>query len=137
MKIYKYTLPVQGVIEMDLPVGAQLLTLQAQFDIPCLWALVTPDAEREIRHLRMYGTGHPIDHDPGQYIGSFHLHGGAVHLFEAVAPSSPPIEPAHPGVPAELALDAAEALDALGPMVDNSSRKLAYDLADRLKEAAR
>jgi hypothetical protein len=35
----------------------------------------------------MYGTGHDMPDDPGQYVGTFQMHGGALvfHLFEVNA----------------------------------------------------
>ena len=71
-----------------MPKGAQILTVQAQHDIPCIWALVEPKAglaEEETRKFRMFGTGHEIhDHSELFYIGTFQLNDGAFigHLFE-------------------------------------------------------
>lgn len=40
--IYKYPLDVTDVQEIKLPVGAEILTVQAQNGTLCLWALVDP-----------------------------------------------------------------------------------------------
>ena len=72
-----------------MPKGAEVLTVQTQgkAERPELWALVNPDAATEPRTFRTYGTGHPIDHDPGRYVATYQLHGGGLvfHVFEIVA----------------------------------------------------
>jgi hypothetical protein len=89
-RIFKYPIPIQDYIELDLPVGAQILTVQVQHNVPCLWALVTLtlDETTEPHRFYLFGTGHPMpDNKPKlelQYVGTFQLHGGELvfHLFE-------------------------------------------------------
>ncbi len=83
--IFKYPFPVSDVINLDIPKGAYILTVQVQNEIPCIWALVDPEAPTESRGFRCFGTGHPIDveiHNTS-YIGTFQLLGGSFvgHLF--------------------------------------------------------
>lgn len=86
LMIFKYPVPLDGVAEIQMHKGATVLTVQAQGGIPCIWAIVDPDAEMEIRRFRLFGTGHPLDIDLPQYryIGTFQLAGGGFigHLFE-------------------------------------------------------
>lgn len=85
MRIWKYPLTVMNEQTLILPPGAQLLTVQVQDERPCLWALVDERApSRQMRHLAIYGTGHPLPENPGTYIGTFQLRGGAFvgHVFE-------------------------------------------------------
>ncbi len=86
MNIYKYTFEVMTYIEIKMPKGAHVLTVQTQKGIPCLWAIVEPGREEETRYFRCFGTGHPLDIDiaSSKYIGTFQLDGGAFigHLFE-------------------------------------------------------
>lgn len=94
LKIWKYPIPVQDDIQIEMPKGARVLTVQRQGDLPefggpCLWALVNPEAKKEIRQFRLAGTGHPIDHaEKLTYIGTFQMEGGALvfHLFEKMRP---------------------------------------------------
>ncbi len=70
-----------------MPIGAKILTVQTQNDIPCLWALVDPQAETEGRNIEIFGTGHPVLSDLGtarEYIGTFQMHNGTLvfHVFE-------------------------------------------------------
>ena len=90
LTIWKYPIPVQDNIQVEMPKGARVLTVQMQMDVPYVWALVNPQAEKEIRTFRLVGTGHEIRHsDKLTYIGTFQLEGGALvfHLFERERPS--------------------------------------------------
>jgi hypothetical protein len=40
--IYKYPL-INRRSDIDMPLGAQVLAVQAQFETPTLWALVDPE----------------------------------------------------------------------------------------------
>ncbi len=42
-RVYKYELKVDDVTELQLPSGAEILTVQVQYGIPCLWALIDPN----------------------------------------------------------------------------------------------
>src|SRR3990172_6797121 len=101
LKIWKFPIPVQDTIQVEMPTGARVLTVQTQpadpamlkvgdpVEQPCLWALVNPEAPKEIRQFRMAGTGHPNEHSEKlTYIGTFQMEGGALvfHLFEKPQP---------------------------------------------------
>jgi hypothetical protein len=85
-KIWKFPVsPNVPVIEM--PEGAEILTVQTQHGEPCIWALVNPAAKKEKRYFWVFGTGHnvPVEAER-KYIGTFQLEGGALvfHLFERI-----------------------------------------------------
>ena len=84
--VYKYSIPVGDYRNVELPEGAEILTVQAQFDEPHMWALVDPDAPMVTRKFLLLGTGHSCDEDISRsdYIGTYQLHGGGLvfHLFE-------------------------------------------------------
>ena len=86
LTIYKYPLHLNDYIELHLPEDTQILTVQTQGDMPCLWALVNPDNKIITRRFRLAGTGHPIKENKSElfYHGTFQLHGGTLifHLFE-------------------------------------------------------
>lgn len=85
MEVWKYPVPRLDSMEVQMPAGAQILTVQVQGVTPVMWALVDPSAAKETRRFYVLGTGHPSeDRDLGRYVGSFQLHGGALvfHLFE-------------------------------------------------------
>lgn len=85
-EVWKFPLPVPGpdVFGIELPAGAEVLTVQVQAGRPCIWALVSPSAPPEGRLFRIAGTGHPIAERLGAYVGTFQFEGPGLvfHLFE-------------------------------------------------------
>ncbi len=84
MKIYKYPIPVNDNIELELPMNSKILTIQMQKSKPFIWALVNPGKTiGQVRHLELYGTGMDVP-EGREYIGSFQMLGGDLvfHLFE-------------------------------------------------------
>jgi len=87
-RIFKYEILLAAdYLVLEMPKGAEILTVQEQYGKPQLWALVDPDAKKESRYFLLRGTGHPIRYAPGadyKYINSFQLDEGALvfHLFE-------------------------------------------------------
>jgi len=81
--IFKYALLVTDRQEIEMPVGAKILTCQVQREKPCVWALVDPSAPQEFRTFSTYGTGHPIYQEPGEYVGTYQLESGGFvgHVF--------------------------------------------------------
>lgn len=84
MRIWKWTLEITGEQTLLLPAGAKLLDVQMQNGDCCLWAICDEKAEKAPRHIAIYGTGHPIQDDPGEYIATFQVYNGALvyHVFE-------------------------------------------------------
>jgi hypothetical protein len=85
MRIWKYALNVIDQQCITMPRNAKILTVQMQDDICCLWALVDETAKfTEHRNIAIYGTGNPMPDNPGTYIATFQMHGGALvfHAFE-------------------------------------------------------
>lgn len=86
--IWKYPLTVPWVQYISMPKDAEILTIQVQDNIPCLWALVDPDEKKQTRAIEIFGTGHSIDADrlPGnrKYISTFQImeNGMVFHVFE-------------------------------------------------------
>lgn len=97
--IYKYALENAFPVEIMIPAGAQILTVQIQ-EVPAthqhgdqvryekvitLWARVDSEAQKETRIFKLFGTGHPID-DLAKYVyvGTFQDAPFVWHLFEAI-----------------------------------------------------
>lgn len=78
--IYKYE--AYGGARVDLPAGAQILTLGVQDGWVYVWALIDTEAPtRPVRFTRV-GTGWEMHPDPGTYVGTYHEAGGLVwHVF--------------------------------------------------------
>lgn len=83
MKIFKYLLQVTNRQRVTMPEGAVPLTIQIQNGHLCLWALVNDAAPARDYVVTTYGTGHVVAQDPGKYLGTYQLDGGALvfHVF--------------------------------------------------------
>lgn len=86
--IYKYPVQIDDEFALELPDGAQVLTVAMQNGEPWLWAMVKTGSPAKTRWFRIIGTGNPID-DAAQlaFVGTFQMRGGTMvwHLFEKKA----------------------------------------------------
>jgi hypothetical protein len=75
-----------GAWVLTMPPGAEILCVQVQDGVPCVWARVDDDPydqrPRDERVIAVYGTGHA--NTIGKYIDTFQLAGGNLvfHAFE-------------------------------------------------------
>ena len=81
LTVHKYELS-PGTITLDLPDGAEVLTVHAQSGGIFLWPRVQAHPPRRLRHrlFTTVGTGHPAPH--GRYVGTAFLAGLVFHTFE-------------------------------------------------------
>jgi hypothetical protein len=83
--IWKYEVPILGCFSLELPAGAELLTVQVQFGVPCIWVIVDPEKPLIEMQFRLFGTGHEINPKMGEltHVGSFMMLDGMLvwHLF--------------------------------------------------------
>ena len=81
-QIWKYPLEITGTQEIEMPVGAQSLSVQVQHGHPRIWAMVDTEAEKETRLVQIFGTGHSVENE-GSFIGTFQVEGGSLvfHAF--------------------------------------------------------
>ena len=110
--IYKYPIEVKDLVEVEMPQGARILTVQVQVgqettevnpghgfgamkaygritETVCLWAMSNTEESKTVRRMfRIYGTGKPIDEDPANldYIGTVQTGSFVWHIFERKAP---------------------------------------------------
>lgn len=85
--IWKAQLQCTDKQTIDLPKGAEVLCVQTQNELPCIWFLVSDvdSIHKEPRTFYIYGTGHKHEAiGDGLYIGTFQLQGGKLvfHVFE-------------------------------------------------------
>lgn len=86
--IWKFSIDTQPYTEAEMPKGAEILTVQSQFNEPEIWALVDPEKEKETRRFAIIGTGHEIpdvvSRNFKKYIGTYQLDNGnfVFHVFE-------------------------------------------------------
>jgi hypothetical protein len=73
MQIFKYELPIQGVLDVQMPTNARCLSVQVQHDRLMLWAEVDTAEPMVLRRLRVVGTGHEFDRAGLRYIGTVQM----------------------------------------------------------------
>lgn len=92
--VYKYPLEVTDKQQINLPKGAEILTIQTQAGAPQMWVHVNSenaDQAHELRSFETYGTGHPMKYlqmdKERRYIGTYQIENGQFifHVFELVA----------------------------------------------------
>jgi hypothetical protein len=84
--VWKFPLDIVDRQTVPMPHGAQALTVQSQYDVPTLWALVDPAAPKVDRLVAIFGTGHVRGHeefDAADYVGTVQRFDGALvlHVF--------------------------------------------------------
>ena len=95
--IWKFTLTITDEQVLEMPRGAQILSVQTQYDQPQLWALVDDGAPKTKRRVVVLGTGNDAASlakslwraDEGRYapfpvyVGTFQVRGGSFvgHVF--------------------------------------------------------
>jgi hypothetical protein len=83
--IWKKQIEITDIQLIALPENSKILCVQTQNEKPCIWFLnENVESIKTTTHtFRIYGTGHPVDNEPGTYIGTFQIQGVLVfHLFE-------------------------------------------------------
>ncbi len=84
--IWKYELTASDENDLQMPEGAEVLTVQVQGGLVCIWAIVDDTAPLTSRCFEIFGTGHRIEDGSGKrkYVGTFQLQGGSLvfHVFE-------------------------------------------------------
>lgn len=89
--IWKFELETQQLHSIEMPEGGQVLTVQVQNEIPCIWVKVNPAKNKEVRIFEVYGTGRVIPSEEiydRKYIGTYQSGEFVWHLFEMFKPKS-------------------------------------------------
>ena len=84
-KIFKYQLETTSIQEIEMPQGSEILCIQTQNGIPCIWALVEQNATVTKRKFLIVATGHSLPKNRNiKYIGTYQLSDGRMvfHCFE-------------------------------------------------------
>ena len=84
--IWKFPLTLAGENHVPLKKGAEILTVQMQCNVPCLWAICDPESPDETRTIVFYGTGETIPSGRKKYISTFQMLGDVLifHAFEVL-----------------------------------------------------
>lgn len=87
--VYKYVVDVADTVTVQMPHGAELLHLDMQMGLPCIWALVDTDQKEVPHQFAWRGTGHDCSGlRADQHVGTVLLHSGRLvfHLFDLGEP---------------------------------------------------
>jgi hypothetical protein len=86
--IWKYVLETTDYQEIKMPLGAEILTVQIQHGMPCIWCLVDPklgEALIKPKKIWIHDTGHAITNiEDKLYVGSYQSDVGNLifHVFD-------------------------------------------------------
>lgn len=67
--IYKYPINLDAPV-VSLPKDSLILLFAEQDNKLFLWAEVDPEKDRVMCVFKVYGTGHKLKDNPGEYVGS-------------------------------------------------------------------
>ena len=83
--IYKYPFKIASEVIIEMPKGAQILSIQIQNDIPTMWALIDTEKEMENVLFHIFGTGHTIprlfNYGPLDHLATFQQGIYVWHMF--------------------------------------------------------
>jgi hypothetical protein len=83
-RIFKFPLAIIDIQSIDMPEGAEILSVQNQNGAVCAWALCDPIAPLVGCEIRIVGTGNPTPDNPGKFLGTVQTYDGSLvwHIFE-------------------------------------------------------
>jgi len=80
--IYKYPLELMKRQQIELPLGAKVVSFQAQAEQLCVWALIDTEQEDIVQEtFCIIGTGLRIPSDATKYVGTAQIPPYVWHLF--------------------------------------------------------
>ena len=81
--VWKFVLKAQGEQKVEMPLDSVVLSVQAQGQEACMWALVDSEKEKVVREFFVCGTGFECLCDASEFVGTFQIDSDLVfHLFE-------------------------------------------------------
>ena len=80
--IWKFQLKLEDKQTIEIPTYAEILSVDIQNDIICLWAKVNPHMKREIKGIAIVGTGNPLPEGLKKFIGTVQQPPFVWHVFE-------------------------------------------------------
>ncbi len=80
--IWKYEVLIKESFSLDLPEGAEVLSVQVQYKKPYMWIELIPGEKHTTRAFKIVGTGHQKITDNMKHIGTFQMFPYVWHLYE-------------------------------------------------------
>lgn len=72
--IWKYKVEDRPFTDLQMPGGAEILSVAIQENHAYIWALVNPNQKNLVtRRIHIIGTGHPFTEPLGKYIGTIYM----------------------------------------------------------------
>ena len=81
--IYKYQLDITDRQNVKLPIDAEILSIQDQGGVVCMWAKIDPNKIAIDRTIIIYGTGIPCEDIEGTFISTLQVGAMVWHFFQA------------------------------------------------------
>jgi hypothetical protein len=88
-KIFKYQLEITDRQIIKMPQGAKILSVQNQHNTLTLWAEVNPTSQMVDRYFQVFGTGHPIEDELGDYLATVLTDNDRIVWHVFVVPENP------------------------------------------------
>ena len=89
--VWKFELGLEDKGDVDMPVGAHIIDVRMQNGVPCIWAIVDSEGDRETRRFLIAGTGWPLP-GAGRHVGTVHTDRGLVwHIFDVLSEEVHPL----------------------------------------------
>ncbi len=85
--IWKFELKITDTQDVKMPSGTKILSVQNQNNKACLWGLLVPNGNNELRTIEIFGTGSIIPYDGGVervFIGTIQDGTLVWHVFERI-----------------------------------------------------
>lgn len=82
--IWKYQLEIENEQTIQMPFSAEILCVQPQAGVICLWAIVNEMEEQEGQTFYIYGTGHICNSLRETYIGTCQIGEYVYHVFKKI-----------------------------------------------------
>jgi hypothetical protein len=82
--IHKYQFEIADKVVIEMPIGADILSVQIQNGKPTIWAKVETTYKEEKKVFRIYGTGHELDlfAMEGRYLATIQQGQFVWHIFD-------------------------------------------------------
>jgi len=84
-RIWKYELELSSIQAIEMPVGAEILSVGNQEGILAIWAMVDATGDKEQRYIEIIGTGDQVPTGMGvdhKFIGTVLMSPFVWHVFE-------------------------------------------------------
>lgn len=81
VRIFKYVIPIDDRVEIELPSVCNILSVQLQGVQVCMWCRVNTKAVLRKRVFYVVGTGHPFPEDANKYVGTVQDGSLVWHIF--------------------------------------------------------